>query len=405
MYYLQNNIEIVAGAKRFCIYDFNTEKMYSIDKDAMDIIEKIINNDFDADALILSNDVGRYLYSEGIIVAKENLISKINPKKYGFNVTFAWIEITQNCNLMCRHCYEGSSRVEKKPEMKFEDFRNIVDQLVEMGVKSVQLVGGEPLMHSQIMQMIDYVYEKFSYIEVYTNGTLLNDKMIELIKNRGITLAMSYYSEKNEIHDYVTRTPGSLKLTQKHISKAIKKEIPIRLAAVEMRDVPRFELKTFDVPFRFDLPRLTGRADISLYTKDMLKRKLITKKTFSKPINIEEFYKNKTVHNCFGERLYFDFELNVYPCAMERRICYGNARDKSIYDLAHDKFANMTKDRIKGCKDCEYRYACYDCRCDSNGDQIDAKPWYCTYDQENGIWINEDEFIYNLICRQKDFVR
>lgn len=399
MYCLQNNIEIVDGAKKFCIYDFNTEKMYSIDAETMCTIEKIINNDIGADKLISDSDVGRYLYNEGIIVEKNDLIPKIEPREYGFDVSFAWIEITQNCNLICRHCYEESSRTERKPEMRFEDFTCIVDQLVQMGVKSIQLVGGEPLMHSKIIQMIDYVYGKFSYIEIYTNGTLLNDDLLELIKTKDISLAMSYYSEKSAIHDYVTRTPGSLKLTQKHINTAIKKGIPVRLASVEMKEVPKFELEMFDVPFRSDLPRLTGRADISLYTEDMIRRKLITKKTFARPINIEEFYKNKAIHNCFGERLYFDYKLNIYPCAMERRLCYGNVKDKSINEVVHDQFAKMTKDTIEGCQNCEYRYACYDCRCDSNNEPIDAKPWYCTYDQENGIWINEEEFINSLYSR------
>lgn len=399
MYCLQNNIEIVAGAKRFCIYDFNTQRMYGIDDDAMNVIKRIVNNDSIADDLICNNDVGKYVYNEGIVVREENLVEKIKTIEYGFNVTFAWIEITQNCNLICRHCYEGSSRTDKKPEMNFDDFKNIVDQLVRKGVKSIQLVGGEPLMHSKIEQMIDYVDGKFSYVEVYTNGTMLNDRLLDIMKSKGITLAMSYYSEEEEIHDYVTRTPGSLKLTQKNINKALEREIPIRLASVEMKDVPKFELKTLNVPFRSDLPRLTGRADISLYTEDMLRRKLITKQTFSRPISIEEFYKNKTVHNCFGERLYFDFELNVYPCAMERRICYGNLRDKCIDEIVHERFAKMTKDAIEGCKNCEYRYACYDCRCDSNNEPIDSKPWYCTYDQEKGVWINEDEFISSLLDR------
>ena len=57
MYCLQNNIEIVDGAKKFCIYDFNTEKMYSIDAETMCTIEKIINNDIGADKLISDSDV------------------------------------------------------------------------------------------------------------------------------------------------------------------------------------------------------------------------------------------------------------------------------------------------------------------------------------------------------------
>lgn len=370
--------------------------MYSLDLDAMNILKNIVDNN-DAEKLIMHNDIGKYFWTEGMVVTKNNLVPKIDIPTYNFRVDFAWIEVTQNCNLICRHCYEESSRAERKKEMSLNDFKKTIDELIDLGVKRIQLVGGEPLMHSQIENLIDYVAGKFIYIEIYTNGTMLTDKLLDIVKENNISLAMSIYSEENEVHDYVTRTRGSLVLTKKSIKKALDKQIPIRLASVEMKDVPSFQLNSFDVPFRTDLPRLTGRADLSLYSKDMLKRKLIKKETFSRPISIEEFYKNKTIHNCYGERLYIDCELNIYPCAMERRICYGNSSGKHISKIVHDQFAKLTKDKIDGCKDCEYRYACYDCRCDANSAQINAKPWYCTYDQEKGVWVNEDEFINDLL--------
>ena len=181
----------------------------------------------------------------------------------------------------------------------------------------------------------------------------------------------------------------------------MNKGISVRLASVEMKDVPQFQLTSFKVPFRTDLPRLTGRANLSLYNRDMLRRKLITKETFARPIDAKTFYRNKVLHNCFGERLYIDCELNLYPCAMERRISYGNALGSTLENLLHDNIASLTKDKIQGCKDCEYRYACYDCRCDANGAPIDAKPWYCTYDQVNGIWMDPEEFIDLLWKKHK----
>ena len=396
MYRLQNNIEIVSGAKHFCIYDFNTEKMYSIDKDGIDVLEKVLNSE-ERDLSSEEAELAQYLINEGILVKEDNLLEEIQPQEYKMSVDFAWIEITQNCNLICRHCYEGSTRCEKKPEMSVDNFKRVINELETMGVDSIQLVGGEPLMHSQIEQLIGYVVGKFSYIEIYTNGILLTERLLDIIEKNKITIALSMYSEDDKIHDYVTRTPGSLNLTKKHIQQALDKGISIRVASVEMKGVPQFKLTSFEAPFRSDLPRLTGRADLSLYTRDMLRRKLITKKTFSRPIGIQEFYKNKSIHNCFGERLYVDYELNLYPCAMERRVNYGNLLDKPLKALVHNKYAEITKDKIRGCKDCEYRYACYDCRCDSNSQTIDAKPWYCTYDHENGVWINEEEFIDNLL--------
>lgn len=396
MYCLQNNIEIISGAKRHCIYDLNQQKIYSLDTEDVEMLTSILSNS-EKTAELLLTDVGRYFIQAGIIVDEHDLLPKINIPEYKFAIRFAWIEITQNCNLICRHCYEGSSRRECKPEMSFDNFTFIVDELVKHGVGGIQLVGGEPLVHSQISQLIDYVAGKFSYIEIYTNGTLLTDALLDKISHYGITLALSYYSEKPLLHDRVTCTKGSFDLTHAHIQKALDKNIPVRLASVEMKDIPKFQLTSFDVPFRTDLPRLTGRASLSLYSRDMLLRKLITKEFFARPISAEEFYRNRVFHNCFGEELYIDYELNLYPCAMERRITYGNVGNTTLEALLHDNIATITKDKIQGCKECEYRYACYDCRCDANGAPFDAKPWYCTYDQASGIWVPPEVFVDNLL--------
>ena len=87
---------------------------------------------------------------------------------------------------------------------------------------------------------------------------------------------------------------------------------------------------------------------------------------------------------------------------MERRICYGNILDTPISEVMSNEFAKMTKDKITGCKDCEYRYACYDCRCDANNAPLNAKPWYCTYNQNEGVWIDVDQFIDSLLLQEAE---
>lgn len=392
MLVLQNNVFIVAGAKRYCIYDLNTKKLYSLDSEDFRQISRILEGDQD-----ISEEVLNYLLKSGLVVDNKDLIPPLSPTTV--NCTdFAWIEITQNCNLICRHCYEESSRAQKMPEMSFSDFQHVVNELQSVGVNRIQLVGGEPLLHSHIEQLIEYVRGKFSFIEVYTNGTLLNDRFLDFAKDNGVALAFSVYSEDASLHDSVTRTEGSFKQTYSHIKQAVSKGIQVRVSSVEMDGLPCFQFSDLEVPHKTDLPRLTGRADLSLYNRDMLRRKLITKSTFTAPIDPEAFFNNQTVHNCFGDHLYIDYRLNVFPCAMERRYCYGTLESAGLSEILGNSLANLTKDRIKGCCNCEFRYACYDCRADANNAELYDKPWYCTYDQENGIWLDEDLFIDSLLA-------
>ena len=393
MLVLQNNIHIIAGAKRYCLYDLNKLMLYSLDSQDVELIWHITNGGSATEA---SQDTVNYLKEAGIIVEEQNLIPTLQSEKYYRSLNFAWIEITQNCNLICRHCYEGASREKIIPQMSIDSFKHVVEELKSVGIDRVQLVGGEPLMHSEIEKLMAIASHSFSFVEVFTNGTLLNDHLFEIIEKTGISLAFSLYSDTPELHDYVTRTPGSYELTYRSIEQTKKRGIELRISSVEMKNLNQFTLSGLEEYHRTDLPRLTGRADLSLYDRNMLKRKLITKKTFSKPIDVHTYFANQNTHNCFGRHLYIDYELNVFPCVMERRYSYGNLFEKSLDAIIGNGLSGLTKDHISGCKDCEFRYACFDCRPDANGNSLYSKPWYCTYNPEHGEWEDENIFIDSL---------
>ncbi len=97
-------------------------------------------------------------------------------------------------------------------------------------------------------------------------------------------------------------------------------------------------------------------------------------------------------HNCFSYKLYIDSKLNIYPCVMERRISYGNLKNANLKQLLQKNIetVNFTKDNIDSCKECEFRYCCFDCRPDSLLNDFHAKPWYCTYNPKKGEWNERD---------------
>lgn len=322
---------------------------------------------------------------------------EISPYQYEKNIDFAWIEITQRCNLYCRHCYESSSKNVEISDMSMQDFETAVNALQSIGIQRIQLVGGEPLIHPQIAEMIKIAKDTFEFVEVYTNGTLLTEELLELITDRKVALAFSLYAADSAVHDYVTCTKGSYDLTIARIQKALDLGNTVRVASVEMKDIPRYVFDDKRAMARADLPRVTGRAGLHLYSRDMLRRKLITKETFRKLLSADDFLRNQKVHNCFGARLYVDCKLDVYPCVMERRLTYGNLKEIPVTQMVGAEPAFLTKDKIKGCKDCEFRYACFDCRPDSNGNEIYDKPWYCTYDPQKGTWADVEEFMDSFL--------
>lgn len=56
-------------------------------------------------------EVRDFFIKEGIMIPSDSASAgEVGPYQYEKNIDFAWIEITQRCNLYCRHCYEGSSQ-------------------------------------------------------------------------------------------------------------------------------------------------------------------------------------------------------------------------------------------------------------------------------------------------------
>ena len=92
------------------------------------------------------------------------------------------VEVTNACNLACPVCYSdaGATRAEPVGDRKLPlaDFKVYIQRLIEQkgGLDSVQLTGGEALLHPEVFEMIAFLHGQPRVKKVYlpTNGLLLN---------------------------------------------------------------------------------------------------------------------------------------------------------------------------------------------------------------------------------------
>ncbi|MDN3513524.1 MAG: SPASM domain-containing protein [Candidatus Brocadia sp.] len=102
------------------------------------------------------------------------------------------IEITTLCNLLCPMCPRTmmitQNNFSNSGIMKFEDFRNIIDQCVVHGLYSIKLnYLGEPLVHPNIVEFVKYAKDKgIADVMFNTNGALLTDKLSSGLLNAGL---------------------------------------------------------------------------------------------------------------------------------------------------------------------------------------------------------------------------
>lgn len=78
--------------------------------------------------------------------------------------------ITGKCNLNCENCFSISSR--DSQEMTLEQIRKILDANTEFN--KIDLMGGEPLLHKQISEIIKEIKLRNKQPSIYTNGIKLD---------------------------------------------------------------------------------------------------------------------------------------------------------------------------------------------------------------------------------------
>ncbi|MBU0530457.1 MAG: radical SAM protein, partial [Nanoarchaeota archaeon] len=80
------------------------------------------------------------------------------------------IDVSDNCNLRCRHCYHfhGKDVFEKK-EIPIETWEQRFRELHSSGIRLLLMVGGEPALRKDVLMLANNI---FPVVSVITNGTI-----------------------------------------------------------------------------------------------------------------------------------------------------------------------------------------------------------------------------------------
>ena len=123
-------------------------------------------------------------------------------------------EVTHRCNLGCEHCYLTEGPVGRpKPtreEMTLDEVCRALDQLAAAGTFFLTLTGGEVFMRRDFIPILAHARSLNFSVTIFTTGTLLTpEKADEVADLHPLSVEVSIYSARPEIHDRVTKIPGS----------------------------------------------------------------------------------------------------------------------------------------------------------------------------------------------------
>ena len=151
-------------------------------------------------------------------------------------LSFLWLELTNKCNLECRHCYADSSpfSVDAAP-LSFDQYCRILHDAGAHGCRQVQFIGGEPTLNTHLPALIEQSAAMgFERIEVFTNLLALPKALLEQFVAHDVCVATSIYSVDPTVHDAITGRVGSWKRTTRNLQAVLDRDLDVRASIIVM---------------------------------------------------------------------------------------------------------------------------------------------------------------------------
>jgi len=388
-YCISDHCRFVKGAQGSAIYDLQHEKVYSINPVGTQYLaDALMGRTLDEEAMCFLDklEADGLLNDHSIQIVEHQIVPKLR---------YAWLELTSRCNCRCLHCYGAFGVPDKKEfesELSLDEWINVIDNIKKHGCNAIQFIGGEPLIHPHFTTLLKYAHDKgISRIDIFTNAYLLNEQIADVIEQVGASVRVSLYGYDAHSHDAITQHPGSFEKLDHGIDLLKERNVPITIAVVLMREnqeiLPQIKEYIAHKGLRFtgfDTVRTVKHSVQESHA--VTDKELIGRRTISTPrfrTSAIRFATNHQWNSCWYGKFSVTAQGDIIPCIFARDLVCGNIRTDD-WDTIRDKLLSywrITKDDVEDCKNCEYRYACDDCRplAMGDGDGLYGKYPRCTY--------------------------
>ena len=292
------------------------------------------------------------------------------------------LDLTYRCNERCVHCYLDHHN---HGEMTTAEITDLLDQMADAGVFYLTISGGEILMRRDFFEILEYARMRAFCIKLKTNGILIREKEADRIKAVGVeSVQISIYSHVPEVHDAITKLPGSLAQSIEAIRRLRAHGIRVIMANVLMvqnaHDYVGVRALAAELGAQFILdptitPMMDGdRSILSLNVDEDALREVFRNETLVGG-NIEEF--------CAPPQGPDENTLDMLPCSAGHTACYvspygdvypcvqfplasGNVRSMRFVDIWRDstqlnEVRSITLRDMPSCSKCTHGGTCTRC--------------------------------------------
>lgn len=337
---------------------------------------------------------------------------RIHPR-----LTYLFVELTEQCNLSCRHCGSSCSPSEKRyidTKLLLRTLETIAEDF-EPHTVMICLTGGEPLLHPDFFLIVEAITEFGFPWGMTTNGTLIDLEKAMKLKQYGLGSITISLDGLEETHEWLRNNRGCFQQTITAVGHIHKAQIPVQITTVihkknfdELDALYRLMCELDIYSWRIVNLEPIGRA---LQNQELLldRAEILQLLDFIR----EKRYSIKTPMDvCFGCSHYLSFEYerevrdnfficgagiyvgsilvngDIYSCLdIERReeLVQGNIAVDRFSNVWENKFREFRINRAESSEECRYCKERDFCQADSmhTWDFEQNKPMFCIMREEN----------------------
>lgn len=195
--------------------------------------------------------------------------TEVNKKISNPKIRILSLEVTRNCNLNCMHCGSPTETWNRNEELSLEEITGTLKRVAEnlldpAHFKHLLIVGGEPFVRKDLLQIIENAYNikvngkrLFSNTQIQTNGTYIGEhpEVLEKLKQNGVNSIGISIDGLEKTHDKFRRCNGCFKKAYKAVKAAKKAGFTVSVSTVPN------STNIFELPLLSELVRKELKPD------------------------------------------------------------------------------------------------------------------------------------------------
>lgn len=287
------------------------------------------------------------------------------------------INLTNDCNLRCKHCYM-SAGFNMKTELDKEKLVNFIEEFSRLNGKTdVVLSGGEPLMYSSLCNVIINLKRLGHKIILFTNGILINESNIAFLKENVDEIQISMEGITRQYYESV-RGLGTYDSLIRALKLVQEKHIPLTLAVTVLDDVledislnllPFLKEMNFnDIEVRIN-DSIENKGNFLLFNSsqeiDKETKKIKVIKIINQLVNngyTSRNSKERNIHfsNCgIGTTININYDSKIYPCSEYGRLFFDLDTNPDYIISSFNEISNNSSLMLMSeCSDCDLKFIC-----------------------------------------------